>query len=129
MKIVFISGVFDLFHEGHQYIINEAKKYGNFLVVGINSNESTKKLKGSNRPVDDEKKRVENILKAIKSFPSIVDIFNEDTPHLLIEKYQPSVIIRGNEPNLIELSGEVIQIDRLDISTTKIINESISNWR
>jgi rfaE bifunctional protein nucleotidyltransferase chain/domain len=94
-KIVFTNGCFDILHVGHIAYLNEAKKYGDLLVLGLNSDASVKRLKGENRPVNPESDRsfmLEN-LKAV----DLVEIFEEDTPLELIKALSPDVLVKGGD--------------------------------
>lgn len=95
-KLVFTNGVFDLLHLGHTTYLEEAKALGSHLIVGLNSDESTRSLnKGSSRPIQDEKSRA-LILAALESVDYVV-IFNERTPLSLISKIQPDVLVKGGD--------------------------------
>lgn len=93
--VVFTNGCFDLFHYGHLVSLMEAKKYGDILIVGINSDNSIKKLKGKTRPVFSQKERA-NIVCGLESVDYCV-IFNEDTPEKVIKTLKPDIIAKGND--------------------------------
>ena len=131
-KIIgFTNGCFDLFHEGHLYLIKEAKKKCDFLIIGLNSDESVKTLKGESRPIENQEQRVKNLSK-MKEVDAIV-IFNTETPENIIKDLNPDILIKGGDYNktdivgskfVIENGGSVEVIDLLTgFSTTKIINE------
>ena len=131
-KIIgFTNGCFDLFHEGHLYLIKEAKKKCDFLIIGLNSDESVKTLKGESRPIENQEQRVKNLSK-MKEVDAIV-IFNTETPENIIKDLNPDILIKGGDYNktdivgskfVIENGGSVEVIDLLPgFSTTKIINE------
>ena len=131
-KIIgFTNGCFDLFHEGHLYLIKEAKKHCGFLIVGLNSDKSVKMLKGEDRPIENQEKRAKN-LSRMKEVDAII-IFNTETPESIIEALNPDILIKGGDYNkndivgskfVIENGGSVAVIDLLPgFSTTKIINE------
>ena len=133
-KIIgFTNGCFDLFHEGHLYLIKEAKKKCDFLIIGLNSDESVKTLKGESRPIENQEQRVKNLSK-MKEVDAIV-IFNTETPENIIKDLNPDILIKGGDYNktdivgskfVIENGGSVEVIDLLTgFSTTKIINERI----
>ncbi len=89
-KIVFTNGVFDLLHLGHIDYLSKAKDLGNILIVGVNTDDSAKRLeKGSNRPITDEVSR--STIIAALNFVDAVVLFNEDTPYELIKVCQPNV--------------------------------------
>lgn len=93
MKKVFTNGVFDLLHPGHIRFLQFAKDQGDYLIVGVNSDESVRRLKGANRPiipVEDRVYMVEN-LKMVDE----VHIFHEDDPYNLIKKIKPHYLVKG----------------------------------
>ncbi len=94
-KIVFTNGCFDLLHRGHVTYLNEAKKLGDILIVGINADESVRKLKGPERPINSEKDRA-FVLENLKAV-DFVEIFHEETPKNLIEKIKPNVLVKGGD--------------------------------
>ncbi|MGL5098608.1 MAG: adenylyltransferase/cytidyltransferase family protein, partial [Fusobacteriaceae bacterium] len=87
-KVVFTNGCFDILHVGHLRYMNEAKKQGDFLVVGVNSDASVRRLKGESRPINNEIDRAE-MLSGLKAVDATV-IFEEDTPIELIDALKPS---------------------------------------
>lgn len=94
-KIVFTNGCFDLLHVGHITYLEEAKKLGDILIVGINSDESVKKLKGSGRPIQNENDRCQ-ILAALRAVDHTI-LFSEETPLTLIEKIRPDILVKGGD--------------------------------
>ena len=130
-KIVFTNGCFDILHFGHVYCLLEAKKRGDILVVGLNSDASVKRLKGKNRPVQKEYDRA--ALLAGFYFVDAVCIFEEDTPIQLIENLLPDVLVKGGDyikeeivgyETLMRNGGEVHIIPYLEgLSTTQILNK------
>jgi rfaE bifunctional protein nucleotidyltransferase chain/domain len=128
-KIVTLNGTFDILHKGHEKIIDEAKKQGDVLFVGVNSDRSVKKNKGQDRPLNDENSRA----KMMANFDSVdyVFIFDEDTPIKFIEEIRPDVHVNGSEygDECIEAEtvikyGGIIHVVRLleGYSTTNMIN-------
>ncbi len=89
-KIVFTNGVFDIIHRGHIEYLTEAKSYGDILVVGLNSDSSVKRIKGDNRPINNEDDRA-FVLLNLKPVDYVV-VFAEDTPYNLIKAIQPDVL-------------------------------------
>jgi len=85
--IVTTNGTFDLFHPGHEFLLSEAKKQGDLLVVGINSNASVKRYKGEDRPIESQKIRAENVAQ----IADYVFIFEEDTPVEWLREIAPDV--------------------------------------
>ncbi len=90
---MFTNGVFDLLHPGHVRYLADARALGDLLVVGVNSDRSVRALKGPARPVTPEHERAE-ILRALACVDVAV-IFDEDTPHALIQLIQPDVLVKG----------------------------------
>lgn len=94
-KIVFTNGCFDLLHLGHIRYLGEAKRLGDVLIIGLNSDNSVESLKGPNRPLIKEKDRAE-ILGALEVVDYIV-IFNELTPKNLIDRVIPHFLVKGGD--------------------------------
>lgn len=94
-KIVFTNGCFDVLHVGHARYLAEARALGDILVVGLNSDSSTKKLKGAGRPIVAEAERAE-LLQALR-FVDYVIIFPEDTPLELIKEVRPNILVKGGD--------------------------------
>ena len=91
--VVFTNGVFDLVHPGHVRYLAAARALGDALVVGVNSDRSVRANKGPTRPLNPERERVE-ILLALSCVDAAV-IFDEETPHALIVRLQPDVLVKG----------------------------------
>jgi len=107
-RIVFTNGCFDLLHPGHVHLLNEAKALGDKLVVGLNSDASIKKLKGTNRPILQEQERA-SLVSALSSVDLVV-IFEEDTPLDLIEALRPDILVKGSDYSLDTVVGrEVVE--------------------
>ncbi len=102
-KVVFTNGCFDIIHRGHNTYLLEAAELGNKLIVAVNSDESVRKLKGSNRPIVDEYSRAFNL--ASHTYIDAVIIFDEDTPLNLINELQPDVLIKGGDYTLETIVG------------------------
>jgi len=94
-RIVFTNGCFDLFHMGHLQLLREAKKLGDVLVVGINSEDSVKRIKGEGRPFIPENDRA-NIVSALDCVDYVV-LFSEDTPFELIKSLKPDILVKGGD--------------------------------
>ena len=92
-KIVFTNGCFDLLHVGHIRYLQQARRMGDLLVVGINSDESVRRLKGPSRPLQPEQDRAE-ILAGLACVDYVVS-FHQDTPIVLIERLKPDVLVKG----------------------------------
>jgi D-beta-D-heptose 7-phosphate kinase/D-beta-D-heptose 1-phosphate adenosyltransferase len=132
LSIVFTNGCFDLLHAGHLDLLKKASEFGDKLIVGINSDASVKKLKGSGRPIDSESIRANKLLD--KDFVDDIVIFNELTPKKLIAKIIPDVLVKGGDYKKEDIvgykhvikNGGVVRIVPLvpGFSTTLIINKS-----
>ncbi len=95
-KTVFTNGCFDLIHLGHIDYLMKARELGNALIVGVNTDDSVRRLeKGASRPIKDENQRL-TILAAFE-FIDFVVLFNDDTPLRLINELEPSVIVKGGD--------------------------------
>jgi D-beta-D-heptose 7-phosphate kinase/D-beta-D-heptose 1-phosphate adenosyltransferase len=92
-RVVFTNGVFDLLHPGHVRYLDAARRLGDCLIVGINSDRSVRANKGDARPITPEAERAE-ILEALVSVDAVV-VFDEETPHTLIAAIQPDVLVKG----------------------------------
>lgn len=94
-KIVFTNGCFDILHLGHVEYLNEAKAQGDLLVVAINSDESVSKIKGPDRPINNEHDRASMLLnlKAV----DCVQVFTEETPLEIIKLIKPKVLVKGGD--------------------------------
>lgn len=94
-RIVFTNGCFDLLHAGHLYLLREAAKHGDALIVGVNSDASIRRLKGAQRPIIAERDRAD--LVAALDCVSAAVVFDEDTPATLIEQIMPDVLVKGGD--------------------------------
>lgn len=130
-KVVFTNGCFDILHSGHIFILNEAKKMGDILVVAINTDASIKRFKGDQRPIKSLLERAK-VLAAIGVVDFVV-IFDQDTPKELIEYLKPDVLVKGGDYKKEEIAGynfmmanggQVVVVDyQKGLSTTNIINK------
>ena len=139
-KVVFTNGVFDILHKGHVTYLAQAAQHGNRMVIGLNADDSVKRLgKGDERPINNEDARA-TVLAALSSVDLIV-LFNEDTPLDLIRELQPDVLAKGADydPNETDPTskkyivgsdvvkanaGEVVAIPLVHgFSTTKIVEK------
>ena len=102
-KIVFTNGCFDLLHVGHIRYLSNAKKIGDFLIVGLNSDESVKILKGQNRPINQFEDRA-MLLSALRSVDLVI-MFGEQTPENLINKIVPDVLVKGGDYDIEDIAG------------------------
>jgi D-beta-D-heptose 7-phosphate kinase/D-beta-D-heptose 1-phosphate adenosyltransferase len=92
-KVVFTNGVFDVLHPGHVRYLKAARALGAALIVGVNSDRSVRSNKGPDRPIAPEQERAE-VLLALGSVDAAV-IFDEDTPHALIGRSRPDILVKG----------------------------------
>lgn len=102
-KVVFTNGCFDILHAGHIDLLKHAKSKGDILVVGLNTDESIKRLKGDNRPINSLDMRVK-VLSAIGDVDYII-CFDEDTPEAVIKALRPTVLIKGGDYNVDNIVG------------------------
>ena len=103
VRIVFTNGIFDILHRGHVTYLEEAKSLGDILILGLNSDESARRLKGKDRPFVDQDDRA-FVLSRLESV-DIVSIFEDDTPINLIKNIKPDVLVKGGDYNLSEIVG------------------------
>jgi rfaE bifunctional protein nucleotidyltransferase chain/domain len=130
-SIVFTNGCFDILHSGHIQYLARAAALAEYLVIGLNSDESVKRLKGPSRPYLDQNSRAINL--AALGFVTAVIIFEEDTPYNLIKKIQPNILVKGGDYKPEEIvgydivkarGGQVLTIPLIEgYSSTKIINK------
>lgn len=102
-KIVFTNGCFDVLHYGHISYLIDAKQLGDKLIVALNSDASVKRLKGENRPINNEYQRALN-LAALLMVDAIV-VFNEDTPEKIIKLISPDVLVKGGDYKIENIVG------------------------
>jgi D-beta-D-heptose 7-phosphate kinase/D-beta-D-heptose 1-phosphate adenosyltransferase len=102
-KIVFTNGCFDILHPGHLQVLHQAAIYGDYLIVGLNSDASVKRLKGATRPINDEKSRALIIANLI--MVDAVILFEEDTPLELIKALMPNVLVKGGDYTVNQIVG------------------------
>lgn len=132
-KIVFTNGCFDIVHMGHIDYLSKAADHGDVLLLGLNTDASVRRIKGNNRPVNNETARAH--LLASLFFVTAVVLFDEDTPWHLIKKVQPDVLVKGSDYRAEDIvgydivkakNGEIITIDFVQgYSTTEIINKLV----
>jgi rfaE bifunctional protein nucleotidyltransferase chain/domain len=130
-KIVFTNGCFDIVHYGHIDYLAKSADQGDILIVGLNTDNSVKKIKGEHRPVIDQKSR--GMLLASLMFVNAVVLFDDETPIHLINFIKPDTLIKGSDYNakdivgyetVTNLGGKVITIDLIEgYSTSNIINK------
>ncbi|MAZ93620.1 MAG: adenylyltransferase/cytidyltransferase family protein [Bacteroidales bacterium] len=132
-SIVFTNGVFDIVHLGHIDYLSKAKDEGDILLVGVNSDDSARKLgKGSSRPINNEISR-STIIAALQ-FVDAVILFSEDTPYNLIKLVQPDILVKGSDympENIVgydivmQKGGSIKTIDFLEGYSTTLIEKKI----
>jgi D-glycero-beta-D-manno-heptose 1-phosphate adenylyltransferase len=130
-KIVFTNGCFDIIHRGHIELLSKAADLGQKLIVGLNSDASVKRLKGKDRPLQDETSR--SLIMAGFGFVDLVVIFPQDTPFELIDLIKPQILVKGGDYKAEEIVGyDVVTANRGSVvtinfvegySTTTIINK------
>ncbi|HTS43233.1 MAG TPA: D-glycero-beta-D-manno-heptose 1-phosphate adenylyltransferase [Puia sp.] len=101
--IAFTNGIFDILHEGHIASLSQAASEADYLVVGVNSDASVKRLKGTDRPINGQQSRA--IILASLLMVDVVIIFEEDTPLELIKMIMPDVLVKGGDYTLDEIVG------------------------
>ncbi len=134
--VVFTNGIFDLLHRGHLELLNRAKKMGDVLVVGINSDASARRNKGPNRPIISEEDRAFMLCNLIPV--DFVVIFEEDTPYELIGELRPDVLVKGADYKIEEIvgsdivlgyGGKVVPVELVQgKSSTRIINSILKRY-
>jgi D-beta-D-heptose 7-phosphate kinase/D-beta-D-heptose 1-phosphate adenosyltransferase len=135
-RVVFTNGVFDILHRGHVEYLIEAKALGEILIVGVNSDDSVRCLKGEGRPIVVEQDRA--FLVANLSSVDFVCVFQDDTPLRLISTLLPDVLVKGADWNtddivgrdIVENAGGIVKTITLTPgrSTTSIINRIIERF-
>lgn len=104
-RIVFTNGVYDLLHAGHVTLLESCKRFGDVLVVGLNTDASVKRLKGPKRPIVSQNDRA--LMVAGLEAVNFVTFFGEDTPYELIRKLKPDVLVKGGD----YVTGEIVGRD------------------
>lgn len=132
-SIVFTNGCFDILHQGHIDYLMKAADLGTKLVVGINTDDSVKRLnKGKNRPIQDEETRA--MIMASLFFVDAVVLFSEDTPFELIKAVEPDVLVKGGDYTTETIvgseivkakGGETVIVDLLEGYSTSAIEQKI----
>ncbi|MBE9491636.1 MAG: D-glycero-beta-D-manno-heptose 1-phosphate adenylyltransferase [Bacteroidetes bacterium] len=120
-KIVFTNGCFDILHLGHIDYLAKAADQGDILCVGLNTDRSVRKIKGKNRPVNDENVRA--IILASIAFVDAVMLFDEETPYELIKNVQPDILIKGADYKPEDIVGyDVVKSSGGEIKTIKFLD-------
>jgi len=115
-KIVFTNGCFDILHVGHVTYLGKAKKLGNVLVIGLNSDRSVRAIKGRHRPINNQRDRA-RVLSAL-SCVDYVTIFGEATPEKLIKRLCPDVLVKGGDWKV----GNIVGADFVKASGGKTVS-------
>jgi len=102
-NVSFTNGCFDILHEGHIFSLSQAAKEADYLIVGVNSDASTKRLKGNDRPINNEKSRA-LVLASLMIIDAVI-IFEEDTPLQLISSILPDVLVKGGDYTIEQIVG------------------------
>lgn len=135
--IIFTNGCFDIVHAGHIDYMDKAKKLGNVLIVGVNSDDSVKRIKGKSRPIVD----LDNRLRLLQGF-SVIDylcVFDDDTPLELIKKVKPDILVKGEDwkdkgvvgEDVVKAYGGRVELIKLlpGISTSIIIDKILKAYK
>ena len=131
-NIVWTNGCFDLLHLGHIDYLSKAKDQGDILIVGVNTDESVRRIKKEGRPITDEKSR--STIMASLQFIDAVVLFNEDTPYEMIKLIQPDILVKGSDYKAEDIvgydivtnkGGKVVTINFLPGYSTTGIEEKI----
>lgn len=133
-KIVFTNGCFDLLHPGHIDYLSRARKLGDKLIIGLNSDDSVSRLKGPQRPINNQNDRA--FMLAAYSFVDAIILFEEDTPYKLISTVKPDFLVKGGDystENIVgadlvqSAGGQVVILPFLDgYSSSSIISKILS---
>lgn len=121
--VSFTNGCFDILHRGHIFSLSAAAKEATYLIVGINSDASARRLKGEGRPVNDQQSRA--LLVAALLMVDAVVIFEEDTPLELIKALLPEVLVKGGDYRPEEIAGAK---EVLENGGTVVINEIVKGF-
>jgi rfaE bifunctional protein nucleotidyltransferase chain/domain len=137
LKVVFTNGCFDILHSGHVDYLNKAKILGDILIVGLNTDNSIRRIKGNKRPIINQEER-SYILSNLKPV-DYVCLFDEDTPENIIDILIPDILVKGSDwsieqivgRNVVEQNGgKVITIDFINNqSTSNIINIILERYK
>ncbi len=131
-KVVFTNGCFDILHAGHIRYLSKAKSIGDHLVIGLNTDNSVKKLKGTNRPLQNEQDRA-LILAGLEAVDLVV-LFGEDTPLEIITFLKPDILVKGSDysidnivgaKEIVQWGGKVETIEFVNGKSTSLIIEKL----
>ena len=135
-KTVFSNGCFDIIHAGHIDYLEKASKKGEHLIIGLNTDNSVSRIKGSGRPIVDEVSR-SKVLAALE-FVDLVVLFDQDTPLELIQALRPDILVKGKDYNVsnivgadyvLQNGGKVETIELTEGLSTSIVIDKIKNLK
>jgi rfaE bifunctional protein nucleotidyltransferase chain/domain len=135
-KIVFTNGCFDILHLGHIDYLSKAADLGDLLIIGLNTDQSVRRIKGNSRPIQDEISRA--MVLASLGFVDVVVFFGEDTPYELIKTTQPDILVKGADYKPEEIvgydvvknkGGAIVTIEYLEGYSTSAIEQKILNGK
>lgn len=121
-KVVFTNGVFDLIHAGHVDYLTKAKALGDILIVGMNTDASVERIKGTKRPIlkQDERAFIISNLKAV----DYVTFFKEDTPREIIDEIIPDILVKGADWSIDKIVGrETVEKNGGEVKTIEFVNQ------
>lgn len=126
MKVVFTNGCFDILHRGHFELLKFAKNQGDYLIVGLNTDQSVKSLKGQSRPFFNEQDR-KFMLECCKFVDEVV-LFDDETPFEIISSLKPDMIVKGGDYKKEEVVGhEIAEVKIFNFvhgySTSKVLGD------
>ena len=133
-RIVFTNGCFDILHKGHVTYLEKAADLGDRLIIGLNSDDSTRRLKGESRPINSQSSRA-HVLAAL-AFCDAVVVFDEDTPLDLITHLSPDILVKGGDyvpenvvggEHVVTHGGKVVILPYIDGFSTTSIEQRIKN--
>jgi D-glycero-beta-D-manno-heptose 1-phosphate adenylyltransferase len=120
-KVVFTNGVFDLIHSGHVDYLSKAKKLGDVLILGLNSDDSVRRIKGDKRPILNQEERA-FILSNLKPVDYVI-FFDEDTPEKLISEIIPDILVKGADWAIEKIVGkEVVEKNGGKVMNIEFVN-------
>jgi len=132
-RIVTLNGSFDILHNGHLHILNEARKRGDVLIVGLNSDASVRSYKGASRPIVPERRRAEMLL-ALRMV-DYVHVFDEPNPIAFLKELRPDVHVNGSEygehciesDTVTRAGGEIYIVDRIPGLSTSCLIDAVQS--
>lgn len=119
-KVVFTNGCFDILHLGHIDYLAKAKDQGDVLIIGLNTDESVRRIKGPQRPLNDQQAR--SLILASLRFVDAIVLFDEDTPYELIKKVQPDILVKGSDYKAEDIVGyDIVKAKGGEIRTLELV--------